>query len=289
MTWQRIDENTYIDDTLVTCAEYQLFIDEMRTLGKYYQPDHWTSYQFPEGQAREPILGVRQSDAIAFCEWLTKRETDASGAWEYRIPKFRERRVPIRKSQLMNRLGYWKIGPISFEWAGQRPKDARKIEIPQDILDLALFHDPAYYLTKALKLDFIVALQRALKSAVELHSTLNFAPDSDLNRIFIDHLSPACIHACELNVKLNREVPCVFPQILSVAGDLAIELAYARELAEKSDLFLALSFRRTRQINIERYYHTAIDLFIDLLTLRERIARRSPAFEGIRLVKERIR
>ena len=27
---QRIDENTYIDDTLVTCAEYQLFIDEMR-------------------------------------------------------------------------------------------------------------------------------------------------------------------------------------------------------------------------------------------------------------------
>ena len=29
MTWHRIDEKTYIDDTLVTCAEYQLFIDEM--------------------------------------------------------------------------------------------------------------------------------------------------------------------------------------------------------------------------------------------------------------------
>src|SRR5215216_3807815 len=71
---QRIDENTYIDDTLVTCAEYQLFIDEMRDQGKYFQPDHWTLYQFPEGHAREPILGVRHSDAVMFSEWLTERE-----------------------------------------------------------------------------------------------------------------------------------------------------------------------------------------------------------------------
>jgi hypothetical protein len=61
MSWQRIDENIYIDDTLVTCVEYQLFVDEMREQGKYYQPDHWTSYQFPKGLARESILGVRRS------------------------------------------------------------------------------------------------------------------------------------------------------------------------------------------------------------------------------------
>jgi hypothetical protein len=59
MSWQRIDENTYIDDTLVTCAEYQLFVDEMREEGKYSQPDHWISYQFPGGKAKEPILGLR--------------------------------------------------------------------------------------------------------------------------------------------------------------------------------------------------------------------------------------
>src|SRR5512139_314318 len=84
---QRIDENTYIDDTLVTCAEYQLFIDEMREQGKYYQPDHWTSYQFLEGKAREPILGMRPSDAVAFCEWLTDHQ---NGEWNYRIPSSRE-------------------------------------------------------------------------------------------------------------------------------------------------------------------------------------------------------
>ncbi len=32
-----------------------------------------------------------------------------------------------------------------------------------------------------------------------------------------------------------------------------------------------------------------VDVYLDLLTLQARIAGRSPAFEGIRLVKERIR
>jgi len=32
-----------------------------------------------------------------------------------------------------------------------------------------------------------------------------------------------------------------------------------------------------------------LDLFIDIYTLQERIAGRSPVFEGIRIVKERVR
>ena len=80
MSWQSIDENTYIDDTLVTCPEYQLFIDEMREQGKYYQPDHWTSYLFLKGHAREPISGMRKSDALAFCNWLTKRSSSGGGS-----------------------------------------------------------------------------------------------------------------------------------------------------------------------------------------------------------------
>src|SRR5215216_2360440 len=84
---QRIDENTYIDDTLVTCAEYQLFIDELREQGKYYQPDHWPSYQFVDKQARQPVLGVRQSDTKAFGAWLTQKE---HGEWVYRLPTEQE-------------------------------------------------------------------------------------------------------------------------------------------------------------------------------------------------------
>ena len=108
MSWQRIDENTYIDDSLVTCAEYQLFIDEMREQGKFYQPDHWNSYQLPDGYAKEPILGVRHSDALAFCKWLTKRE---DREWQYRIPTTAEAdEHPFRLNRGIIPHGYWIAG-----------------------------------------------------------------------------------------------------------------------------------------------------------------------------------
>ena len=79
----RLDDLREADDSLITHAEYQLFVDDMRAQGKYYQPDHWQSYQFQAGQGRQPVLGVRPSDAVAFCDWLTKR---AGEGWRYRIP-----------------------------------------------------------------------------------------------------------------------------------------------------------------------------------------------------------
>jgi len=79
----RVDEDRYVDNTLVTHAEYQLFLDEKYSQEEYYQPDHWMSYRFPVGQGREPVVGVRASDAAAFCDWLTSRE---AGEWHYRLP-----------------------------------------------------------------------------------------------------------------------------------------------------------------------------------------------------------
>ena len=66
----RVDEDVYIDPTYVTHAEYQLFLDEQRQVGNYYQPDHWLAYQFPKGQGLLPVVGVRPTDAEAFCQWL---------------------------------------------------------------------------------------------------------------------------------------------------------------------------------------------------------------------------
>lgn len=79
-----IDEETYVDTSLITCAEYQIFLDEERAQGIDRQPDHWSTTYFPSGQAGSPVLGVRLSDAVAFCAWLTARE---SGIWRYRLPK----------------------------------------------------------------------------------------------------------------------------------------------------------------------------------------------------------
>lgn len=74
---------TYVDTSLITCAEYQVFLDEQRARGRCLQPDHWTSYHFLSGQGNEPVLGVRPSDAETFCLWITERQP---GPWQYRLP-----------------------------------------------------------------------------------------------------------------------------------------------------------------------------------------------------------
>jgi hypothetical protein len=71
----RIDEKTRIDSSLITCAEYQLFIDENRKKDNHLQPDHWQNYRFSVGTSAKPIVGVRSSDAEEFCKWLTDRDT----------------------------------------------------------------------------------------------------------------------------------------------------------------------------------------------------------------------
>ncbi len=74
----------YVDTSLVTCAEYQLFVDDQQVRGIWRQPDHWEHAHFKTGLAQQPVLGIRASDAEAFCTWLTQRE---AGIWQYRIPQ----------------------------------------------------------------------------------------------------------------------------------------------------------------------------------------------------------
>ncbi len=79
---QKGDE-TALAASLVTCAQYQLFLDAQRLVGRFCQPDHWKAAAMPEDQGFRPILGVRASDAQAFCQWLTEQETQG---WQYRLP-----------------------------------------------------------------------------------------------------------------------------------------------------------------------------------------------------------
>ena len=86
MSWHRIDERREISADFITCAEYQLFLDEKRAQGEYRQPDHWDGYRFPKGYAQEPILGVWAKDARQFCEWLNQQQSDV----KYRLPMLEE-------------------------------------------------------------------------------------------------------------------------------------------------------------------------------------------------------
>jgi energy-coupling factor transporter ATP-binding protein EcfA2 len=79
-------EDAFVSPSLINCVEYQLFLDEQREedAGKGAVPDHWKDSHFLPGHGQQPVLGIRYSDAAAFCTWLTDRE---SSPWDYRLPK----------------------------------------------------------------------------------------------------------------------------------------------------------------------------------------------------------
>jgi len=300
MSWQRIDENTYIDNTLVTCAEYQLFIDEMREQGKYYQPDHWTSFQYPEGQAKEPILGVRHSDAVAFCDWLTDR--DAS-EWAFRLPTQREAKdFPIET--IGKTVGNWLNDQSQFGWVGQVPSDARGIYSLEGVFARNLIF------SKDLEIGPSIGLRFQFRD-LQLKGTFDKVFDQAINlaidRIFGHVLAQVRNNAINLDQAINSSDNRLDGRLFSrkqtnpsLVVELALRFTFLDIIADafaiirglKNDATHAISIGAENRIifgDIDQDFELFLHIYLDCLTLQERIAGRSPAFEGIRLVKERIR
>lgn len=263
MTWQRIDENTYIDDTLVTCAEYQLFIDEMREQGKYYQPDHWTSYQFSAGQALEAILGVRYSDAENFCEWLNKREVKT---WRYRLPNQREGNNHLIRFLGVKTSGYWCTSIKTddrFIWIIMNSSDIYSINHAKELeLFFAQIIDQTddYSLKKSIKIACSLALKRIMP--IDIGFVL-----SDINTLYEDD---GILDVLSRRSPNFREMNISFP------------LSYVLHKVR-------MAFTNPYGDPFYRVIARFLSHYVELKVLQERIAGRSPAFEGIRLVKERIR
>lgn len=89
-----------LDNSYITCVEYQLFIDEKRKVGQYRQPDFWRDARFRPGTSTEAIAGIRASDAEEFCEWLTRQF--AGFGVRYRLPS--------RAETLAFPLANWQLG-----------------------------------------------------------------------------------------------------------------------------------------------------------------------------------
>jgi hypothetical protein len=307
MTWQRIDENTYIDDTLVTCAEYQLFIDEMREQGKYYQPDHWTSYQFQAGQAREPVLGVRHSCAIAFCEWISAHEEKA---WKYRLPKKEEAKVYPVKGTQNSILGYWIGWDFQFAWADSIPNNT-------NILKLDQIHTLVNTIVRDLEQDMELTVVRA-----NISTGIHTFPRTTLNVIDYEAelMLSQPIGRVQLQVRSATRalMHIIAPEVIrKQTGRTALNLAL--KVARFLDVGFILNHSLNRAIALHVNVDDAIPVIIeaelneirdvvsqldntlglslalttvvtsDLLTIKDRVYGRSPAFEGIRLVKERIK
>jgi NACHT domain len=303
----QIDDDHSVDNDLISCAEYQLFIDDRRAAGDYRQPDHWSETHFPAGSAREPVLGIRSSDAQEFCCWLSARH---EGEWIYQIPDKDLRDQPFGKA------GYWAKAPSGPDLCGSsgtliqptiemlRARHLADIEkfraanvvhrgsaLHQDLaraVDLArtrnreAVHTLDYRRARARAL----ALDRALDIDFDIDSALARAVDGniDLNR---DHardsaLASACDRARYLALDLD----------LAVDRIIAFELESAKlgKIAFRKVLWWRSRLLRT-PFKASPIYLAAVedllDVFLSLAILEERIEGKLPAFEGIRIMKVR--
>jgi energy-coupling factor transporter ATP-binding protein EcfA2 len=254
-----VKEGVYGDTSLVTCAEYQIFIDEQRAQGRYYQPDHWNSASFPTGSGQAPILGMRRSDALAFCNWLTARDKEG---WHYRLPlagewPLQERR---REKELYAETGYWLGDEPWFVWSQGKLSD---------VLRRQLSDCTARVRARVLKGDLFF--------------------DSVLDRVLVHNrdLTLALDHARGLALDLDRD------RIHDRARDLALALDRDRAITDTRDLdrardrALALALDFTYNLAHNHALVRVLDLYVTISLLQERIAGNILAYEGILLVKDR--
>ncbi|MEO6725573.1 MAG: bifunctional serine/threonine-protein kinase/formylglycine-generating enzyme family protein [Blastocatellia bacterium] len=68
----------YIDETEVTNAQYQEFVDTVHR----QPPPHWTNGRAPSGKASDPVYNVSWDDANAYAQWASKR-LPTEEEWEY--------------------------------------------------------------------------------------------------------------------------------------------------------------------------------------------------------------
>jgi hypothetical protein len=276
-----IDENTSIDETLITCAEYQLFIDEKRSQGEYRQPDHWIFYQFPAGQARTPIVGVRFSDAKAFCEWLTQRE---AGKWSFRLPTSAEAEQCPLTELARSPLGYWTVGQddeVQFAWVGVPTINPRALTLDLvSALDFGLYNhraidsNPLFRNSRSHARARNINRSRASAHALEITRALDLALARPLNLF------------CSLNIAISRTRTLNLFNALNPTRDLGLTRDLDRAIYLVHDINRKFDF--SNDIALDQDRAIARSLYIDICTLQERIAGSSPAFEGIRIVKKRI-
>ncbi len=84
-----MDDNLYIDSFYITCAEYQLFMDDDDL---FYSGEH-----FAPGSAKQPITEVSWLNGMRFCLWLTakapsltRKSASESTVFFFRLPTLEE-------------------------------------------------------------------------------------------------------------------------------------------------------------------------------------------------------
>lgn len=351
----RVDEELYCDPGYITHAEYQLFLDEKRAAGEYFQPDHWPGYTFPKGQGQLPVVGVRPADAVAFCEWLTQHDQTAdTGGWRYRLPQQGEMaRYGFYITEAPETLsGYWVHTDTSFvlESIGESAPVLSSTEfrrclendlsqernrfveygVGRDfnrildkiqhicdfvcsyILELARTLDLAFDRKGVRDLSYTLAHALHRQQEIQLADLFSSNPNHDLDDDSTsDSEHDSCLALAHTYTRdLISSLVCDVDHILAHDFDLA--LTHARSLGldfyfyglgsfERNPFMLLCNYIRLILLLTANLLHERDDdiwgekidlllnLYVDFAILKERFEGRLPAFEGIRIVKERVK
>ncbi len=254
-----LNYKTYIDVSLVSCAEYQVFLDVQQAQDQYHQPDHWTTSQYPSSQGRIPILGVRPSDALAFCAWLTEHD---SGTWHYRLPKPEELEG---NEEITNRLetgtGCWTAKGKEFTWIGKADLSE---SVVQEQLEKSLIQDYTLSLNPPLDLDqasdrllvLLLSTARSLEQTLDRHK--------DLVRILNTAHKNIQMHERSLSKELTR--------VLKDAKHVESDFEYAKQRVSPLKAKLHRVEQRVNVLEYEREQASQqkLDLTSKLNNLPER-------------------
>lgn len=285
----RIDENKSVDNGLITHGEYQLFLDEMREKGKYHQPDHWQGYHFLKGKGLSPVVGVRPSDAIAFCEWLTLRDKEG---WHYRLPE-QDEAEPTEALHSGN-VGYWFQDEVQ-QYGIVFINTPSRLSVEQ--LTTRRTHDIAYLDSYAADFAMVVGSDPFINSHIELalEQVLIYAPDFE--HILVraqSNYADAALNQDLIRI-LFRALENVLPLDLtrrsyvekSRGRALKKILRYNHDRVQNLYDFLARRCIRILLLSLIKYQEAAT-IYVILSLLEERIEGTLPAWEGIRIIRERV-
>jgi len=274
-----------IDTGLITCAEYQLFIDATDITRR---PCHWDNPHFSLGMAKLPIAGVKSDDAVAFCNWLNKQ--DSSG-FKYRLPTLTEaNQVPIQEST----IGYWCsdngnyiIGGITEEqWKTWQSSHANLLDsiCAQDLVDSLIFLLESI---NDIDIDLILTIDSSRLNSNKYNSNLNRlrARNHSLKiireqvrnsaRELVQELKLIQEFANQLKQKCILEQDYVFEYLQQIGSQLEHNLLF------NSDIVLDLDLVRDIDLGLDSNLTADLDLAHYLAIYRERLLLQTRNFASL--------
>jgi hypothetical protein len=309
------NQKVVLDNSLITCVEYQLFINHQSNLGENRQPYHWNSNRFPSGNATDPITGIRASDAKEFCEWLTQW-TEEIG-FEYRIPTLAE----VEESPIFNQsVGYWchhnqenliaginaeewsileqKLGDLiaadpSSHVIENRNKNLDFTRILAHDLDLDLALNTARETAHNLSLELgqNTLLNRSLDSVITQSYTRALI-DRNLSINYIKDLARTLESALQLSPNPELDLPEIGSYLLLVSGFwYRLAIFYQNILSDSQQLKQQKLNQKSCQDLIQKFTQKgdeAFNLYVFFLLIEERRTGNMSAWEGIRIVRQKI-